>query len=56
MLNTEELYHLVDLVRLHTQRVKDGLAIKLSDKAKKKLLKFDKKLIKKIEGMLDGKG
>jgi len=52
-LNEEQLYHLIDLVELHTMKIKrgdimPGFTKGMADKA----YKFDAKLIKKLRGML----
>ena len=52
-LDTEEVYHLIDLLEMNTNNTSKCLI--LNDEQKKESIKYDTDLIAKLESMLDEK-
>ena len=52
-MNQEQLFHLIDLLSMHTHHARTS--VRLSKKNKENIIAFDKKLIKKLKKKLERK-
>ena len=52
-MNQEQLFHLIDLLSMHTHKTRTSA--RLSKKNKEKIIAFDKKLMKKLNKKLKKK-